>query len=967
MARSLAPVIVTALVLLTLAGCTRHSQEADLLKQADASYSAANYEEAKIEYLNVLRLDPQNALAIRRMGLIWYNQGAPLHALPYLKQSIATAGQDLDLQVKLALSYAWLGAVAEARTEALSILHQSPDSPEALRVLDDTTRSPEQIAETAKYLAQVTDKNSDSYEVAAGGLSLKKGDFTTAEGDARRALQINPDSSEAYLLLATLYQLQGKGSDAGAQLKKAADLAPIRSLVRIQYAEFEAQHDSLDAAEAVLKTVTTQAPDYIPAWILAGKIAISRQRYDDAAAVAGKILHEDPVNLDASLLQCQVWVATGKVKQAIEALQKLDQSFPGVSSIKYQLALAHLQDKDPAQAAINLAQTVSLNPNNLDATLLLAELNLRKGDAASVVPVMSSLHALRPDLAPAGALLTEAYLALDRLDDAAAVATEEIQRAPADPDFYLLLGATLHRQGHLDQARQIIQRGQALAPDDIRFVNQLVNFDLTENHLDDALDRAQAQVAKTPQAAPAWFLKARVAIARKKWDDAEAALLKTLELDPNFAGGYDLLVSVYIAENKLDAALDRLQTILASAPDNSQALVMAALIHEKKGEYEKARDAYEKLIAAEPNFAPALNNLACLYADRFNQLDKAYDLARKARALQPADPAIADTLGWILYRRKEYEQAFALLQEAAGKLPGNPEIQFHLGMAGYMMNETGIAAAALDQAASAPLDPPAREEAQRRLTLLQTGTISGVQPPDALESVVAQHSDDVVAWIRLGTAWENQNEFAKAADAYRSALAVNPRLLSPLLSLARLYDGPLQDKQKALTVAKEARDLAPDDAATGALLGRIAYDAGEFQWAYSLLQTASVRLADDPGVLHDFAWAAYSLGKLDEANQAMRRVLELAAGSPLAQDAKSFLTMTDLDGNSKDLDAAQPKVQAVLAAVPDYVPALMAQAAIDLRHGDSQQAAGIYNQVLRQFPQFAPARELLASLTRPSH
>ena len=46
----------------------------------------------------------------------------------------------------------------------------------------------------------------------------------------------------------------------------------------------------------------------------------------------------------------------------------------------------------------------------------------------------------------------------------------------------------------------------------------------------------------------------------------------------------------------------------------------------------------------------ALNNLAVLYSDDLGQLDKAYDLAKKAREVAPNDPHIADTLGWILYK-----------------------------------------------------------------------------------------------------------------------------------------------------------------------------------------------------------------------------------------------------------------------------------------------------------------------------
>ena len=109
---------------------------------------------------------------------------------------------------------------------------------------------------------------------------------------------------------------------------------------------------------------------------------------------------------------------------------------------------------------------------------------------------------------------------------------------------------------------------------------------------------------------------------------------KDLQLDPNFAGAYDLLVQIYVAANKLPQALSQLQTLLTKNPDNASALMTVALLHERTNDFAKACDAYERLLSVDPNFISALNNLAYLYADRLNDLGKAYDLARKARELK---------------------------------------------------------------------------------------------------------------------------------------------------------------------------------------------------------------------------------------------------------------------------------------------------------------------------------------------
>ena len=88
-----------------------------------------------------------------------------------------------------------------------------------------------------------------------------------------------------------------------------------------------------------------------------------------------------------------------------------------------------------------------------------------------------------------------------------------------------------------------------------------------------------------------------------------------------------------------------------------------------------------------PIYFPALNNLAVLYSENLGQLDKAYDLAKKANEAAPNQPHFADTLGWIEFKRRNYANALRLLEDSATKLPDSAEIQFHLGMAHYMMGD----------------------------------------------------------------------------------------------------------------------------------------------------------------------------------------------------------------------------------------------------------------------------------------
>ena len=288
--------------------------------------------------------------------------------------------------------------------------------------------------------------------------------------------------------------------------------------------------------------------------------------------------------------------------------------------------------------------------------------------------------------------------------------------------------------------------------------------------------------------------------------------------------------------------------------------MILAQTYERMSDFPKARDAYERLLKVNPDSPFALNNLAYLYSERLGQLDKAYNLAQKARGLLPAEPVIADTLGWILYKKGDYQKALTSLQESAMNLPHNLEIQFHLGTASNMMNDREAARTAFIKALSAANDFPKKEEVQRRIALLDLAEGGATGPSsEELQMMLKEQPDDVVTRMLLGESYEKQGAFAEAAATYEEATKLNPKLLSATIKLAELNAGPLRDSGKALEFARKARELAPNDPKVLGILGAAAYQTDNFRWAYSLLQESASRLPSNLEVLHDFAWAAYSM------------------------------------------------------------------------------------------------------------
>src|SRR5438132_623383 len=962
LARISLPIVAGTIVIL-LTGCTAASRKARLAERAEKFFKAGEYDKAKIEYLNVIKIDQGDANAYARIGAMWVEEGAPLRAGAFLIKALELAPDDTGSRLNLTRVYLSVGRTADARKEAMSVLEKVPGNGEALIALVDASRTPEEISAAEEQLAKFPQKDSAYYHLAAGGIAAKKSDFSAAEAAVQRAVAADPNLAGAHSALAGLYLMKKDNEKAGAELEKAAKLAKVRSPETIKLAQFKVQNGAPEEAKAFLTNITKQAPDFLPAWPILGRIANNEKKYDDALKLVENALSRDPANIDARLVQAETWIAKGETKKAVDSIENLDRTYPGSPVIKYALARLYVKTNNLSQAIAEVDQVVKISPNFVDAVLLQAELHLKNGDAQSVVDSLAAVVKQSPGLLQAELMLAEAYRALGRPDDAVAIVREQIKRSPQDAASYFLLGVILQQQNKVTEAREALEKAAQLAPDNPSSLQQLVELDTASKNYAAGHRRVDEVLQKQPNSAVGYYLRGKLYLAEKKFDLAQTALRKASDLDPNLSSAYDLLAPAFLYANNPSEALNQMNAVLAKKPDDFRALLVTGMIYSQMKEFNKARDAYEKVIAANPTLVLALNNLAYIYAEKLNDLKRASELAQKARSNAPTNPSVLDTLGWITYRQGDYKQAADLLGESIARSPNNAEIQFHLGMAEYMMGRTDAARAALEKAVGSATDFDGKEEARRRLASLGKEGGAGQNLSAAeLEASLKQQPNDPVGLARLGEAYEKQGAPAKAADAYERALKANPKMLTAAMKLAQLNAGPLKNPDKALQYAKKARELAPGDPRAAATVGSIAFQLGNYTWAYSLLQEGGRQLPNDPAVLHDLAWAAYSLGKVAEARQTMQSVLSSKPSSPQTTDAKAFLSMTALSADGNDVSASEGELNSTLATEPNNVPALAARAAIQAKRGDSAAAEATYRQVLQRFPDFAPAQRDLAAI-----
>ena len=954
------PILLMALVLGATGGCTKQARTNRLLKTANSDFNAEKYDNAEVEYKNVLHLGGLNPTAIGQLGRLYAKEGRLLEAHFYLLKAAELQSNSLPFQLALGQVDVAFRDFANAAKIARRILSAQPTNEEALILLVESSRATQQLRQEVESLPRAA-KN-PAYHLALGMLALRQQKLDDAGNELRLAVAANPKSSQAYFALAEFYALQKNGKEEGQALKTAAELAPPRSVIRSKYVDYLIQSGAVEEARKLMQEVSEKTPDYIPGWVGLMNLALAEKKYDDAAKFADRVLERDERNYEALLGRGGVSLARGDGGKAVAQFEQMESIYKKSPQVKYELAAAYLMAHDKVKGVASLNQALALEPGYSQAALLLGQLDIRGGDPGAAVALLTRFIKKAPGVGQAYLLLADAYLAQQKPDSAIAVYRNLAEAMPKNAQIPLLMGVVLAGQDKDAEARAAFEKSLELAPDYLPAVEQLINLDLAANKYKDATALAQAQINKTPKAAEPWELLAEIDVAQTNLARAETNLLKAISLNPDLPSPYLLLAQVYVTSDKYQEALQKLNALVARTNDTPAFLQIGA-IHEKLKQFDAARDAYEKILTINARSVPALNNLACICAAQLNRIDKAYELAQKARELAPYNPNVGDTLGWILFKKGDYPRALTVLQDSAERAPADAEIQFHLGMAHYMMDEEDAARVALQRAVASQQDYPNKDEARSRLAVLNMDTAgAGASVLAGLEKALQDHPDDPVILNRIGTVQEHQGAFEKAAATYETALKQNPDAIPIMAKLARLYASRLNQPKKALSLATAAHKLAPDNAEVSGILGHLVYHTGDYVWALSLLESAADRLSNQPELLYDLAWAYYGVGRIADAETAMQKALQSGAGFADSDDAKRFVALADAFNSASKVQAATGEARKILQAQAKYVPALMVSGAAEERAGNFKAAHDAYDQALAVFPLFAPAARQLAIL-----
>ncbi|OHW36950.1 tetratricopeptide repeat protein [Pseudomonas sp. 06C 126] len=436
----------------------------------------------------------------------------------------------------------------------------------------------------------------------------------------------------------------------------------------------------LGADQAALDTAliwAKNAPDDLEA-LRAAAIQLARAgRYDDSMVYMEKVLqgkgdtHFDFLALSAA--DTDQDTRDGLMKSFDRLLQK----HPSNGQLVFGKALLLQQDDEP-QAALKLLEQNPPEEGEIAPLLLRARLlqSLNRGKEA--LPLLQKSIKKYPDDKRLRLTYARMLVEQDRMEDAKVEFASLVQQYPDDDELRYSLALVCLEAKAWEEAKGYLEE---LIARESHVDSAHLNLGRIAEERDDPQGALieYAQVGPGNDYLPAQLRQADILMNNGRTDEAEKRLAAARDAEPDYAIQlYLIQAETLSANNQGERAWKILAQALLQYPDDLNLLYTRAMQAEKRNDLAQMEKDLRLIIKRDPDNAMALNALGYTLSDRTTRYAEAKVLIEQAHQLNPEDPAVLDSLGWVNYRLGNLDEAERLLRQALERFP-DQEVAAHLG------------------------------------------------------------------------------------------------------------------------------------------------------------------------------------------------------------------------------------------------------------------------------------------------
>ena len=728
------------------AGCGGAEQrKARYIEKGESYLAARNYEKARVEFRNALQIEPNDVNARYQLGRVSEKLNSPRDAVGHYQAAIDLDPNHMESRAALARLFL-LGGVPDRAMELVAPgLTQQPENAQLLTVrgaakaqLGDVPGAFED-AEAAAKLAP-----NDEYAIALlASLYRQNARSDKAIDIVSAGLERLPESVDLRVVLADLLLSHQKTAEAEAQLKKVIELQPEDLSHRYRLARFYMLTKNVPAAEQAMRDAVAAAPNSVEAKVALSDLLAAHGGADKAEAELKKFAAGEKEGASMQLALAKFYESQRKPEAAQAVYRdviKAQDTKPDGLTARTRLASLLLQKEDVKGATVLIDEVLKENPRDTDGLSLRGNLALVRGDAPAAIADLRAVLRDQPNSVSVLRALARAHLQNNEMALAEETLRSAVQSNPGDRAVRLELSQLLTQSGRPEQARPVLEQLVKETPNDTTALEALFRVEASLKDLTAARATAENIKQVRPDQPLGFYLEGAVNEAEKKYDAAEAAYVRSLEIQPTAGEPLTALVRVDVARKQVPKALQRLDKVIAEQPDNVIARNLKGELLTSQGELSSAAVSFNEAIAKAPQWwmpyrglalshlagkrnedaiqvleqglkktgAAALGtDLAALY-ERMDRPDDAIRTYETLVSREPDSVAATNNLAMLLVSYRSDATSLARAEELSGKLNhvSEPSILNTRGWVKFKRGEFQESLALLQQAVDKSPESP---------------------------------------------------------------------------------------------------------------------------------------------------------------------------------------------------------------------------------------------------------------------
>jgi putative PEP-CTERM system TPR-repeat lipoprotein len=494
-----------------------------------------------------------------------------------------------------------------------------------------------------------------------------------------------------------------------------------------------------------------------------------------------------------------------------------------------------------------------------------------------------------------------------------------LQSQPSNREARLLLGQTLYRLGAYADAEKELGKARELGASDDQVLPLLTMSRLRMGKTQDVLKLTIPATGLSPRSlASLHTARAAALLSTDQRPAAEAALVAAEQADPKLPELLILKARLALADKQLDKAIQYVDTALQGDPKLTEALYLKAALWQKADKPEEAAKVYQQIIAYDPGEFRAHLAIASLLMQQ-GKLEAAEAPLEAAEKIAEKSPEVRYTRGIFELQRGKFENAGSALLDVLRVAPDHLPTALAYATVTYGLGQYEQSLKYAEKVLAAEPDNLVAAKivagCQMKLGSLQNAL-------KILNPMLAKHPDDARLWALAGEAYLLAKDYNKAMNYLDKAAELDPQ--SPAIKTRRAAGHlALGDREQAIADLESVASLSDK--------------AGQAD-----LTLVMLHLRDK---------------EYDKALQAIKLLQKKLPNNPVIHNLRAAALM-----GKKDLTGARDALEQALAVQPNFFPAAVNLARLDIQENKPEAARKRFESILAQDKNNARAMLALADL-----